>query len=333
MEDVGRPPGEETVVRPLWVDKVQGSGAGGVPCPEKVLSDEFVTARMRLEFPDGKHGEPVITVGQEVVSVMRSLWKNCMLVKVLDRHVPIAALSKRLRELWKPTGGMSVLDLPRQFFMVRFDNEADYMAVMTGGPWRLFGSVLMVQAWSPSFDPQHDEIRTTPVWVRVSKLPVLFYHKAILMGIAEGLGKPLRVDLTTFRFERARFARICVEVDLTQPLKGSVMVNGDRYFVSYEGLSNICSSCGLYGHLVNTCPSRMAERLAQVSVQEMSPVVPSGGGGSDGFTEVRRTSRRSGTQMAKESVAVGAVTERQERNVSKIASITENEKLAVSNKI
>lgn len=51
-----------------------------------------------------------------------------------------------------------------------------------------FGSYLMVQAWSPDFDPLKDEIVTTPVWVHLSHIPVNFYHKTILMGIAKGLG-------------------------------------------------------------------------------------------------------------------------------------------------
>ncbi|XP_013689987.1 uncharacterized protein LOC111211660 [Brassica napus] len=106
----------------------------------------------------------------------------------------------------------------------------------------------------------------TPVWVRLSNIPVNFYHKTILMGIAKGLGRPIKVDLTTLNFERARFARICVEINLHKPLKGTVMINGERYFVSYEGISTICSTCGMYGHLVHACPRNVMERdLAPVT--------------------------------------------------------------------
>lgn len=190
---------------------------------------------MCLEFPDGDDGEPVITIGEEVLTAMNGLWKNCMIVKALGRSVPIAVMNRKLKAMWKPRREIYVLDLPRQFFMVRFGLEEDYMAEITGGPWKAFGSLLMVQAWSPRFDPMKSEIETTPVWVRLSNIPVNFYHKAILMGIAKGLGKPIRVDTTTLNFERARFARVCVEVNLKRPLKGTMMINGERYFVSYEG--------------------------------------------------------------------------------------------------
>lgn len=145
------------------MNKVVGSNAGGRLSPEAVLNEEFVAARVSLDFPDGEDGEPVITIGKEVLDVMNGLWKQCMIVKVLGKNISIAALSRRLRELWKPQGAMHVMDLPRHFFMVRFESEEEYLMALTGGPWRVFGNYLMVQAWSPSFDPLKDDIATTPV--------------------------------------------------------------------------------------------------------------------------------------------------------------------------
>ncbi|KAG2247637.1 hypothetical protein Bca52824_087265 [Brassica carinata] len=268
MEDMGekgRPPGEPPDAPVSWVRKVVCCNVGGMPVPEEVVDEEFVESRLRLEFPNGEDGEPVITIEEEVLTAMNSLWKRCMIVRVLGRNVPLPSVSRRLRELWKPKGAMFVMDLPRQFFMVRFELEEEYMAALSGSPWRAFGSYLMVQAWTPEFDPLKDEIVTTPVWVRLSNIPVNFYHKTILMGIAKGLGRPIKVDLTTLNFERGRFARVCVEVNLNKPLKGTVMINGERYFVSYEGISAICSSCGMYGHLVHACPRIVMEQTSAVA--------------------------------------------------------------------
>lgn len=243
-----------------------------------------------------------------------------MIVKVLGRNIAISVLSRKLRELWKPRGAMHVMDLPRHFFMVRFELEEEYLAALTGGPWRAFGSYLMAQAWSPEFDPLRDDIVTTPVWVRLSNIPVNFYHKAILMGIARGLGKPIRVDLTTLNFERARFARICVEVNLTKPLKGTIMINGERYFVSYEGLSNICSTCGLYGHAVHNCPKGVPDRVVETVGQSAPAVVNESRQTEEGFTMVRRQGRRTGVNepSASKVVAVGVSPAEHGRNLREI---------------
>lgn len=219
----GRPPGD-----PPPDDA--GSGVTGMmPNPERLLDDDFVKARLQLDFPDGEDGEPVITIRAEMLIAMNGMWKQCMIVKVLGHNIALPVLSRKLKEMWKPKGVMDVMDLPRKFFMIRFELEEEYMAVLTGRPWKAFGSYLMVQAWSPKIDPLRDEIVTTPVWVRLSNIPVNFYHRAILIGIASGLGRPIKVDLTTLNLERARFARVCVEVNLAKQLKGTMLINGERY--------------------------------------------------------------------------------------------------------
>ena len=113
MEDVGRLPGEDPMNSVSWAERVKKRSGGGIPRPKSVIDDAFVASHMRVEFPNGEDGEPVVTIDPEVVEIMNGLWKQSMIVKVLGRHVLIAALSRKLRELWKPKGGMYVLDLPR----------------------------------------------------------------------------------------------------------------------------------------------------------------------------------------------------------------------------
>ncbi|XP_048623663.1 uncharacterized protein LOC125592501 [Brassica napus] len=242
------------------------------------------------------------------------------MVRVLGRNVVIAALRRKLKELWDPKGEMYVMDLPRQFFMVRFEKESEYLTALTGGPWRLFGSYLIVRAWSPEFDPLRDDIVTTPVWIRLTNIPVNFYHRSILMGIAKELGKPIRVDLTTLNFERARFARVCVEVNLAKPLKGTVLINGERYFVAYEGLSEICSKCGIYGHLVHGCPKTIVERVANPVTQTGTPISAQSTPRQvlqvqgDGFTQVRGPRRGRNTQYRMANITMRELTVEASRN-------------------
>ncbi|KAG7534372.1 Endonuclease/exonuclease/phosphatase superfamily [Arabidopsis thaliana x Arabidopsis arenosa] len=326
-----RPPGEPPDTGMNWLQKVVGGNVGGRPDPEGLMADAFVEERVRLVFPEGEDGEPVVTIESEVLEAMNGLWKNCMIVKVLSRNISISVLSKRLKEMWRPKGAMHVMDLPRQFFMVRFELEDEYLMALTGGPWRAFGSYLMVQAWAPEFNPLIDEIVTTPVWIRLADIPVNFYHKVILLGIAKGLGKPIKVDFTTLNFERGRFARICVEVNLKKPLKGSIMINGARYYVSYEGLSNICSLCGIFGHSVHACAKRTVEK----PVETLSGGVGGSNGekqGGDGFTEVRRSRTRPAQTQKSVVFAAGGSKANLENNINGGRIIKDTANIAISNK-
>lgn len=189
----------------------------------------------------------------------------------------------------------------------------------------------MVKAWTPSFDPLKDEIRTTPVWVRISNIPVNFYHDEILLVLARGLGTPVKVDQTTLNFERARFARVCVEVNLSKPLKDTVKINGERYYVAYEGLSQICSGCGVYGHLVHNCPRRVVERVVEKEV----PVVPVTETGvqpvGDGFTMVRRKGRTAVPPVNTVNPTAGSSKVQSGRNLREISGDINMANIAVSN--
>jgi hypothetical protein len=73
------------------------------------------------------------------------------------------------------------------------------------------------------------------------------------LAMASAIGRPVKVDTNTLKVERGRFARVCVEVDLTVPVVGKIWVNGHWYKVQYEGLHLVCTNCGCYGHLGRNC--------------------------------------------------------------------------------
>ena len=149
------------------------------------------------------------------------------------------------------------------------------------------------------------------------------------MGIASSLGKPLKVDLTTRHCDRARFARICVEVNLLMPLKGTVLINGERYFVSYEGLSKICSLCGVYGHLVHTCPRGAGDRSLVVVDPKQDKEVTTKPSQAEGFVEVRRTGRRQENQTKKMVFAAGTSKDGGER---KWKEVPKNQGVVITNR-
>lgn len=92
------------------------------------------------------------------------------------------------------------------------------------------------------------------IWARVPRLPVEYYNKHILWRIGDSIRVTIKVDNKTLRkkgeskdgytTERARFARICVEVDLKKTLVPSFELHGRIYQVEYEGLHLICFYCG-----------------------------------------------------------------------------------------
>ena len=56
------------------------------------------------------------------------------------------------------------------------------------------------------------------VWVRLNQLPIEYYNVEALLQIGRLIGNVLRIDTHTAEESRARFARLCVQIDVDKPL-------------------------------------------------------------------------------------------------------------------
>lgn len=92
------------------------------------------------------------------------------------------------------------------------------------------------------------KIDRTLVWIRFPCLGLEFYDESVLLAFAAAVGKPIRVDVRTLEATRGRFARVCVEINLDQPVVGQVWFRDRLFNVEYEGLHLLCKKCGIFGH-------------------------------------------------------------------------------------
>ncbi|KAL5794846.1 hypothetical protein ACOSP7_003440 [Xanthoceras sorbifolium] len=70
----------------------------------------------------------------------------------------------------------------------------------------------------------------------------------LLWNISGMLASMCRVDLITESQARGRFASICVEIDVSQPLRGTLLIDDRRVRVEYESIGLIYFSCERIGH-------------------------------------------------------------------------------------
>lgn len=138
----------------------------------------------------------------------------------------------------------------------------------------VFYHYLAVSTWSPKFISHATKVTNTLAWIRIPGLNVVFYDESYLLSIAQAIGKPIKVDRNTLKAERGRFARICVEIDLTLPVVGKVCIEDYWYNIEYEGLHVICTKCGCYGHRSRECKASLP---VEGESQNTSSPVESGG--------------------------------------------------------
>ena len=64
------------------------------------------------------------------------------------------------------------------------------------------------------------------LWVRLSWLPIEFWEEAAIQEMLRLVEDLIAVDDCTVELRRLGFARACMKVDLSQPLRLGVLVRG-----------------------------------------------------------------------------------------------------------
>jgi hypothetical protein len=192
---------------------------------------------------------------------IRKPWKRGLIVKLMGRKIGYKALETRLKQLWVRQGVISIIiDLSHDYFLVHFTSKGDQYRALTEGPWMIYDHYLSVSKWSPDFNPAKNKIEKMAVWVRFSGLPIEYYDKKILNGIGNRIGKTVKVDKNTLLQEHGKYACLCVEVDLTKPLLAMFTIKESYDRVEYEGLHQLCITCGKFGHVKEGCSLKSQEQ-------------------------------------------------------------------------
>jgi hypothetical protein len=209
-----------------------------------------------VEKSVGGHACPVFVLTKEEEVRLQKPWRNGVIVKLLGRKIGFKALETRLKQMWIRNGIINIVDVGNDFFLVTFTSKEDHYRALIDGPWMIYDNYLVVREWSPNFHPMGEVIEKVAVWVRFSGLPIEYYDNKMLHFIGNRIGRTVKVDRTTQAQARGKYARLCVEVDLTKPLLAMFQIKDRLYKVEYEGLHMLCLTCGTFGHYKEGCVAK-----------------------------------------------------------------------------
>ncbi|KAK3220958.1 hypothetical protein Dsin_014928 [Dipteronia sinensis] len=195
-------------------------------------------------------------------------WENALILKIMGRTHTLNFMLAKLRQKWPLIGHWQLTDLDHGYFVARFQMLEDLETVLTGRPWVIANQYLIVKKFKPNFVPGEDEIRRMLVWVRLSKLPMEWIGVNLLRIIGGMLGTTIKFDPITKSQARGCFARFCVELDTTKPLRSSHDVEDRSIKVKYENLGLICFKCGRIGHSKEFCKEGVTDKNEEAKVTE-----------------------------------------------------------------
>ncbi|KAK9018022.1 hypothetical protein V6N11_001012 [Hibiscus sabdariffa] len=212
-----------------------------------------------------------IDFSDRVRSLAEKSLDQTLVVKLLGRRIGYNTLRTKIYEIWKPQQALRLMDIENDYFLVTFKLRSDFLKVLAGGPWTIFGHYLTVQQWSSDFSTSSPYPTKVMVWIRLPGLPVPLYKKSLIEEIGESIGHVIKLDSQTEWGRRGRFARLAISVDLSKPLVSKIMVNGKIQLIEYESLPLICFHCSRYGHAQDTCPVLLPAPVSAEPVMEQAP--------------------------------------------------------------
>ncbi|KAI9118425.1 hypothetical protein K1719_010757 [Acacia pycnantha] len=187
---------------------------------------------------------PTFTFEEKERERLMRPFRRSLVVKLLGRRPSYGFMVKKLRQLW-----------------ARKD------------------SYLSVARWKPDFNPKSESIDYVVAWVRLPDLPALLFDKEFLLNLGNSIGRAIRLDIHTAQRARVKFARMCVELDLTKPLVPEFNVEGQVLSVAYESLGMLCNNCGRVGHTKEGCDAGKGTNPEGGMEVETSVEIPKGESG------------------------------------------------------
>lgn len=187
-------------------------------------------------------------------------------MKLLGKSIGHQMSCRRGDSLWKLRWELDILDSSHDFFLIiRFHLQEDLNNVLFNGPWIIQDHYLIVKKWHPDFVSSLALVSSALAWIQLPGLSIVYYNDNALSAISSYIGKPIETDANTALVTRGKFASICVEINLTKPLLGQIIIDGRWQKVEYEGLHIICFPCGCFGHTTECCSIKIAKLKAVVA--------------------------------------------------------------------
>ncbi|KAL5738140.1 hypothetical protein ACOSP7_030901 [Xanthoceras sorbifolium] len=178
------------------------------------LKEKLNIGQYDVTYVEGSYGSS-IRMFAELKEKLQKPWGNALILKCMGRSHTLNFMIQKLQQKWSLIGQWQLTDLENGYFVARFQFKDDLEAILTGSSWVIANQHVVAQKWKPNFVPGKQMIQCMPIWVRLSKLPMEWTYSKLLWKIGELLGSMCKVDPITETQAQGRFARICVEIDIS----------------------------------------------------------------------------------------------------------------------
>ena len=222
---------------------------------DKVSTPSALSLGMPLKFvpPSLENGKPVLHIEAQDVENLAKIWDNAVVFYVVGGKTSVDIIRGFIRKQWSHVIMPTIHEHEDGFFILKFKIESECSEILKGGPYFLNRAPIVIKKWSANFDFKSEILRVIPVWVRLPSLPLHCWGAETLSRIVSAVGVPVLADECTMNQRKVSYARVLVEVDITQDFVKDISVrdNTGRDFIQKaipEWRPFFCRKCNKVGH-------------------------------------------------------------------------------------
>lgn len=202
-----------------------------------------------------KQGKPTAQLCRDEIASETAKWKNAVILYVIGESPTLNYLRNFLQNQCEILGQMEVFYHNEGFFLVCFKDKKDKEKLLYEGPYTIASRPVIVKEWSADFCFEKEVLKEIPLWIRLPNLPLTCWSPDSLSHIGSVLGRPICADECTSQQTHISYARLLIEVDITQPLVHKVQIEGGngvmaKQQVLYEWVPMFCPKCHKVGTFV-----------------------------------------------------------------------------------
>lgn len=169
--------------------------------------------------------------------------------------------------VWQFVSTPQVLLHDEGYFIFKFESDDDRDLVLRNGLYTFNNRPMILKQWEPEFQMIKKTTNNIPIWVNFPGLPIQYWMMENLGRIASSIGNPICTDKLTAKEARISYARMLIEMDVSQPLPETVLIETAdgkhrEQKLSYDWQPSFCQDCLQIGHGTWEC-SAPAELIKQ----------------------------------------------------------------------
>ncbi|KAK8668938.1 hypothetical protein V6N13_106383 [Hibiscus sabdariffa] len=216
-----------------------------------------------LQFfpPVTTNGRARVQPPKEVLSNGAKQWDNTLVGNFLGKSPNLSVFQKTVDRLWGRESSVQICFLAPSVYMINFPSRRVRDWVLESGPWHIQQKAIILRRWMLGLKFDVLQLDSAPVWVKLWHVPLELFFQQGLGYVVSAIGKPLYTDRATALKQQLEFAKIFIEIDATETIPNSVLVELDEGLTVEITVELVwspprCGHCSIFGHSEDNCSKK-----------------------------------------------------------------------------